>query len=732
MQNGYVVLQSTVLLFIGVAGAGKTSFCHLIFDEPPPLVRESTPLAKSSIRAVSLTRAIISDQEVIIWKRISQQEFKTLIADAIKGMRDLESNYRQFQSRVKKHQYKTVTLFHAFKNMNVRGLWNLLGEILNPKFVREIQNDECSSQPLVSEGLYHNYGTNEMESHDSIIMRHDEAPKGNDPLSTEIARLFELEPVKQMLDLVNSSKGSVELFRQKWLYVIDSGGQPQFHELLPTFVHHVSAAAFFVKLNEEFNDYPTIEYYGEGGILYGEPYKSSYSHLQTLQNCLQAVQSRHDINKISNCPELFFIGTHRDLENSNEPVESKNKKLISMLQQHEIFKDHLNYCSIGKSDQLLYTVNAKAPESDDKNVAANFRQNVMSRCHAEEHKIPIRWFVLELLLQYLAKDGVISFKECVEVAGRLGMNEAKLKAAIEYLVKLNIFEYFSRILPNVVFTTSQVLLNKITELVEHSHNLRSGSFLHGDSADIKFRAYGIVTLEMLKRSQFSSHYVKGLFEDKDLLYLWEKLLVVARGPNGNHVMPAVLDGLSSEKLSQYRLDNTTPIKVLSVAVHYPGNMFPAGIFSSLIAHLQNQSTWIISMNDNQPECLYKNCIAFNVSGRHVDANVTLIYSHDWIELHVTDTFEEDEQETCNLLRSDLFNGLKRVQQIQKYDNLVPEIAFFCSICQGESYHHLASVTSTKKLQCRKQTRKREKLTEKHLLWLDSYDGNNYIHHSMLQ
>ena len=86
-------------------------------------------------------------------------------------------------------------------------------------------------------------------------------------------------------------------------------------------------------------------------------------------------------------------------------------------------------------------------------------------------------------------------------------------------MKLNIFEHFPHILPSVVFTASQVFPNKITELVEHSHNLRSGSFLHDDSADIKFYTYGIVTLEMLKWNQFSFHYVKGLFEDKDLLYL---------------------------------------------------------------------------------------------------------------------------------------------------------------------------------------------------------------------
>ena len=720
MQNGYVVLQSTVLLLIGVAGAGKTSFCHLVFDESPPPVRESTPLAKSSIRAISLTRAIVSNRKDVIWKRVSQQDFRIPNADAVKGLRGLESNYQQFQikSGVNKQQDETITLFEAFRKFSPRQLWSQVGQVISSKFFHKLEKEDESLQPLLINQENDNFNVeNEQnkEDLDSNITEND------DPVSANIGHLFELEPVKQILGLINSSKGSIELFRQKWLYIIDSRGQPQFHELLPTFVHHVSAAVFFVKLNEKLTAHPLIEYYGKGGVLCGESYKSSSTHMQTLQNCLQAVQSRHEINKVPKCPELFFIGTHRDLENNDETIKSKNKKLIDMLQQLKIFNTHLNYFIMGKSDHLLYPVNAKIPESEDKKVAANFRRDVMQRCNAQEHKIPIRWFILELLLQYLAQNGVISFKESAEVAHRLGMNEARLRAAIDYLVKLNIFEYFAQILPSVVFTTSQVLLNKITELVEHSYNLRSGAFLHSDPADINFRAYGIITVELLKRDQFSSHYVNGLFEAKDLLYLWEKLLVVARGADGNLVMPAVLDELSLEKLSQHRLDVSSSKLVPTIAVHYPGGLFPSGIFSSLISYLQNLSSWTISMIGNRPECLYKNCVSFNVSGRHVDANVTLIYFYDWIELHIIDIFDEDKQKACTLLRDSLFKGLKHVQQIQKYNNLVPEIAFFCS-CQGEQYHHLASVTSVKKLQCRIHSRKREKLTEKHKLWLDSYDG----------
>ena len=710
MQNGYVVLQSTVLLLIGVAGAGKTSFCHLILDEPPPPVRESTPLANSSIRALSLTRAIVSGQEAVIWQRVSQHDFRVLIAAAIKSPHDSKSSNLQFPSNPKAQQSISIKKFNT-----IRKVWSLLGHILSGKFFYEIEMGDQSSQPLLCEENLNDmdimHGEQRSNKQDTAIKI-----ENSDPVPIKLNHLFKLEPIKQILALIGSSKDSVELFRQKWLYIIDTGGQPQFHELLPTFVHHVSAVVFFVKLNEELKGHPKIEYYGKGGVPCGEPYKSPYTHLQTLQNCLQAMQSRHELNNRLKCPELYFVGTHLDLENRQEPITSKNKKIISMLREHKIFKDHLNYYAVGKPEQLLYCVNAKTPESNDKNIAANFRQSIMKKCQAQHDKIPIRWFILELLLQHLAQNGVISFKQCLEVAHRLGMNEARLQAAIDYLVKLNIFEYFPKILPNVVFTTSQVLLNKITELVEYSHELNSNTVITGDSADIKFHKYGIISEEMLQRDRFSSHYVKGLFEVKDLLNLWKELLIITKE---TLVMPAVLSELPHEKLSKYRLKPSS--RIVPIAVHYTGGLFPSGILSSLISHLRNKCNWMISMEAGDPECLYKNCVLFNVK-KEVNANVTLIYFHYWIELHIINMFDEDEQKACCLLRNSVFSGLKHVQKVQKYDGIIPEMAFFCS-CENRQYDHLASANE---LQCEKYTSKRGTLTEKHQLWLHSLEGKRNL------
>ena len=711
MQNGYVVLQSTVLLLIGVAGAGKTCFCHLILSEPPPPVRKSTPLANSSIRALSLTKAIVSGQEDVIWKRVSQHQFRGLIADAIKSLHDSKSSNLPSPSNLRAQQSVS----------KIRKAWLLLGQLLSGKFFREIEMGGQGSQPQLYEKDLSNttikmHGQKRKNKKDRAIAAVE--IENSAPASTKLDHLFELKPVKQILALISSSKGSVELFRQKWLYIIDTGGQPQFHELLPTFVHHVSAAAFFVKLNEELEGHPEIEYYDKEGAPCGEPYKSPSTHLQTLQNCLQAMQSRHELNNllIDKCPELYFVGTHLDLENRQESSISKNKKIISMLREHKIFKDHLNYYSVGKPEQLLYCVNAEIPESKDENIAAKFRQSIMEKCQAQHDKIPIRWFILELLLQHLAQNGVISFKECLEVAHRLGMNEARLRAAIDYLIKLNIFEYFHEILPNVVFTTSQVLLNKITELVEYSHELNSNTVITGDSADIKFHEYGIISEDMLQRDKFSSHYVKGLFEVKDLLSLWKELLIITKG---TLVMPAVLSELPHEKLSKYRLKPSS--RMVPIAVHYTGGLFPSGIFSSLISHLRNKCNWMISMEAGEPECLYKNCVLFNVK-KEVNANVTLIYFHNWIELHIINMFDEDEQKACCLLRNSVFSGLKHVQKVQKYDGIIPEMAFFCS-CENKQYDHLASANE---FQCEKYTSKRGTLTEKHQLWLHSLEGKRNL------
>ncbi len=48
MKAGFVRVNITNLLFFGMAGTGKTSTKHLLLGLPPPVDRNSTPLASTA------------------------------------------------------------------------------------------------------------------------------------------------------------------------------------------------------------------------------------------------------------------------------------------------------------------------------------------------------------------------------------------------------------------------------------------------------------------------------------------------------------------------------------------------------------------------------------------------------------------------------------------------------------------------------------------------------------
>ena len=61
-------------------------------------------------------------------------------------------------------------------------------------------------------------------------------------------------------------------------------------------------------------------------------------------------------------------------------MESKNAQLLEMLRTHETVNKHLSYYRLSKPEQLLYPVNAKKPKANHREVAGEFREDVMKKC----------------------------------------------------------------------------------------------------------------------------------------------------------------------------------------------------------------------------------------------------------------------------------------------------------------------------------------------------------------
>ena len=498
-----------------------------------------------------------------------------------------------------------------------------------------------------------------------------------------------------------------------FIYLLDSGGQPPFREMLP----QASAIVLMQKLNKRLDFKPTIRYREEGGKV-DKGYTSELTNEQILHQFFQAVQSHET--------KVFVVGTHKDKEGDckGENRDIKNKKLLEAFRP--VLAKQLELYKLRDPVQLIFPVECTSRRAGDEAVAEEFRKRVMQKCVGEKVKIPLPWFILEQLLQLVAhnmKVSVLSIEECCEAAKKmLHMPRNVCEAAIRYLGKLNIIFYRPILLPEVVFSNAQVILDKITELVHCNHALRTSNESNPDivprcmnsGEGLKFRDFGQISAKLLEDA-FSSHYRDHLFRAADLLKLLEGLLIAGKLENGMHFIPSLLPDLAVEEIASHRV--TSEKHPAALVIYYPNMLLPVGVMPSLIVYLQNTCEWkIYEKESGEPNCMKHNCIEFKLPGGKPGL-VTLIDSTKFLEVHVKATLKRAEA-VCPQIKHDITSGLQVVHKSLHYDPPNPEVGFLCSGECGNQEVHLATLDDNRESwTCSKDPCMGEDLDQRYTLWL---------------
>ena len=182
-------------------------------------------------------------------------------------------------------------------------------------------------------------------------------------------------------------------------------------------------------------------------------------------------------------------------------------------------------------------------------------------------------------------------------------------------------------------------------------------------------------------------------------------------------MPCLLPELDAEELDKHCSKVASSIAPL--LVHFPNEWPQSGVFCSLMASLLSYSEWeVLQGGNNEPTCLYQNCINFQLPGPGVPGTVTLIDSIDsgYFEVHVDDNCKP----LCPQIRQTIFTTLERIPNAPK-----PVIAFFCpqegKRCKAFC-HRACFICSCRYWKCSENPRVNGKLTECQLAWLES--GNS--------
>ena len=698
MKHGHIKAWLCKLLMYGAAGSGKTTSKEIIIGNKPPKDRVSTPLA---MRPTTVYRVNLEGKE---WSKFTTfEERKMFLARVLNNVAPDLVNH----------------LLATRSNEATNSTNEPISTAAEPQVRSNDQTSPDLSKPPASiDGRSPLAIAERLPSVSRSLERDEDSESEVDNILESIATDKELV---ELMGQISTTADPVTVFRM--LQIIDSGGQPQFHEILPIFLRRLSFYIFVFRLCDEFSSRPVVEFYVDGKPV-GTPFISAQTIEQLLQHCARSMHShRSSSGSEDECPQIMILGTHLDEEKrSKETREEKNKKVLKILLP--TLDKQIIYHNIS-TKEVIFPINAANPGRHEQDIIEQIHEVLLGESSIPAADIPLKWFALEILLEEMAKAlqrGVLSRHECFTTAVdklHFEKDAAEFDAAIQYLDELSVLLHYPNILPGVVFADPQVLLDKVTELVIAQIGFKSKAL----SEDWRnFYEYALVTVKFLSQDVFSKHYVPGLFEVEDLIQLFQKLLIFATFNDAQLFVPALLQDLDKEDVEKYRIPSTSTVP--SLIIEFPDGGPRKGIFCSLLCWLvssENDSPapWsILTDNIRTPICLYRNCIQFELP--QSPTIVTLIDAYAHFEVHV-DVPVEFASDLCPkifpLVRKAIFKGIHKATLNLDYYDSSPIPALLCRCGRGD-VHIATADLEIGYWTCTLNRRSVGELTPFQLLWLD--------------
>ena len=386
------------------------------------------------------------------------------------------------------------------------------------------------------------------------------------------------------------------------------------------------------------------------------------------------------------------MGTHVDLEHmcKGEDRKAKKEKLLSIVPPE--MRDRIIFNGTALKE-LLFPINAKRPGEADRKIMADIRALMIQELQKlPRQKVPLRYFSLEMMFQRLVKHkrkAVLSVEECFEEASAYCFTKESFIDALRYLHNLKLILYYEDILPGVVFINSQVLLDKITEIVEYSIQLECDD----DNQDPTtgslrmFKACGIITTEILSR--FRSGYVPDLFMEEELRKVLLKLFIIAEIGKGKYLMACLL----REEVILASSDRSAHQVVPDMLFYFGLDGAKLGVYCFLISSLINEAKWELLTEGGCPVKLSRNRARFTVPGNNpgfitITDSFSTFFSVK-IEFPEKVTAEEATEickKVCPTIRETILANIQVAYRKLNYNDSPPQAAFLCSEHEGTSPH----------------------------------------------
>jgi hypothetical protein len=689
LESSSLQMRNLVAIITGLMGSGKTWLLSRLFNQQPPDLYTSTGIAEQSFRGLL-------------------------------------------------HHMMSLTSWQQFSHGNIlEYLASVFREEIPPVEVVDVDTTLASIQ--ISEPAQPPLPTlpSASSSPSSSVSPPAEASA---PQPKPPSQLEKTTTGQSMVRLVKAPQSSQSLTMLELIHMIDTGGQPELMEHMPSLVYCCHLAVLVLNLMFGPDEYPPVHFHVKGKA-YKRALPSQHTGRQTIQQLACTLQAKRFTQKEGQCFRLLVVGTHRDCVEGD--LAARVKEYDDALRAILLPACHGELIRYSAT-QIPFVLNLKNPDTNDISTLELMRTKVSESEVGEVINMPGAFLVFEqVLMEFAKKKGrdILSFSECLEVGGNLKMKAEDVQAALIFFHRQITFLYFQYVLPNLVFTKPQTPLDFANAVVRFSYKVKSGEEKGVEETLASSLRDGIITEEILGHKLLSKCFIPNLYEPHDaidLLLHTFSLAPLSREPQSKtddsksvqpaapsrekreYLMMSLCPAIPNKQLSQYI---PAPSEIAPLVVKFSKDCVPMGCFSSTISCLLSLYDWQLSrLKDGSPECLAHNLVS--LSGPQLPVQIVLADKAKHLEIHVHAQRDIISPQVCFRIHEIVFAAIEQVFKRMNLSKIDISPACLCS-CSTVSEAHSAlfqkSVDSKWYLQCSRTHKTVGSAQEEHRLWLDVPD-----------
>ena len=535
------------------------------------------------------------------------------------------------------------------------------------------------------------------------------------------------------------------------LTLLDTGGQPQFINMLPAI--NSSAMITFIVHNmhggvKSLSDKVTVTHGNEKGKRSFSSYSMQYTNLELMKVLMSLTNDTHLRNsqfidsicaiKGETTSYLSFIGTHAD-RMTDEEISEIDQKLSMTINEAKIE----NVWKINDQYEYLIPVDntTAGTENEDENASIIRAELSELQQKRDVYDVPITWIIMELEIRKQCQEKNCSYISYSEVCNmcrqsNLLQEEELIKDALKFHHSLGVLLYFEKVqgMNDFVITDHQWLFNRLTKLVCYTFQ---GKLIPNNVDLDNFKYEGILSTKLIPKIGLELGDIKIQYFLNLLIHLGIIAPIKEETGTTSYFMPSILPTYTDEvdkHLQQYGSQvvriNDYDIDINPLLIQFSTGTLPRGVFCCLAVQLlQDNLSWKLRRSEQNKCRTFNNLITFRTPCRH---SISLIDRVFYLEIQIRHK-EKDVLSIHYEFQRAVTNALVTVSTKLNLKSSELCYGFWCQECPNQD----GSLHMTKLSQlcpvpqyCDCDHDEETELTESHAIWLQPIQVNSkhvYIH-----